>query len=103
MRLREDTHIDAIDRVEEPIMTQVIVQLVPSPTSETEAQEHAAFKQAKEFGASLQAIHPTSDDPGLASWFSAQVDNTRAAEFVETLRRMPEVTAAYVKPRAAMP
>jgi hypothetical protein len=84
-------------------MTQVIVQLAPSPASEAEVQQHAAFKQAKEFGASLRAIHPSSEDPGLASWFTAQVDNTKANEFVETLRRMPEVTAAYVKPRAAMP
>jgi hypothetical protein len=84
-------------------MTQVIVQLVPSPASDADVRQHAAFKQAKEFGASLQAIHPRSEDPTLSSWFSAQVDNTKADEFIETLRRIPDVTAAYVKPRAAMP
>jgi len=84
-------------------MAQVIVQLAPSPASEAEVRQHAAFKHAAQFGASLQAIHPRSDDPALASWFSAQVDNTKANEFVETIRRIPEVTAAYVKPRAAMP
>jgi hypothetical protein len=84
-------------------MTQVIVQLVPSPVTEADVQQHAAFKQAQEFGASLKAIHPSSEDPALSSWFTAQVDNRKANELVETLRRIPEVTAAYVKPRAAMP
>jgi hypothetical protein len=84
-------------------MTQVIVQLASAPASETGIREHAAFKRAKEFGTSLTAIHPRSADPALASWYTAQVDNTKAGEFVETLRRIPDVTAAYVKPRAAMP
>ena len=84
-------------------MTQVIVQLEPTPATEAEARQHAAFKQAERFGTSLKAIHPSSEDPTLARWFTAQVDNTRAGEFVETLRQIPEVTAAYVKPRAAMP
>lgn len=84
-------------------MTQVVVQLVPAAASEADAQQNAAFRRAEEFGTSLQAIHPNSTDPSLASWFTAQVDNKKAGEFVETLRRIPEVTAAYVKPRAAMP
>ena len=84
-------------------MTQVIVQLAPAPASEAEIREHAAFKRAREFGTSLKAIHPRTEDPSLARWFTAQVDTTRAGEFVETLRRIPQVTAAYVKPRASMP
>ena len=84
-------------------MTQVVVQLESSPASEAEAQQHIAFKQAQKFGASLRAMHPQSRDPKLASWFTAQVDNTKAKELVELLRTIPEVTAAYVKPRAAMP
>ena len=84
-------------------VAQVIVQLVPSPGSGVEVQQHAAFRQARRFGASLQAIHPQSADPKLATWFTAQVDNTKATELIESLRKLPEVTAAYVKPRAAMP
>jgi hypothetical protein len=84
-------------------MTQVVVQLTPAPASETDVRRNAAFKRAEEFGTSLQPIHPNSSDPSLASWFTAQVDNMKAGEFVETLRSIPEVTAAYVKPRAAMP
>jgi hypothetical protein len=84
-------------------MTQVIVQLAPAPASETGIREHAACTRAKEFGTSLTAIHPHSTDPLLAGWYSAQVDTTRAGEFFATLRRIPDVTAAYVKPRAAMP
>jgi hypothetical protein len=84
-------------------MTQVVVQLESSPASEAEAQRHTAFKQAQKFGASLRAMHPQSQDPRLASWFTAQVDNTKANDLVESLRNIPEVTAAFVKPRAAMP
>jgi hypothetical protein len=84
-------------------MTQVIVQLEAVPASEVEVRRHAAFEQARQFGTSLKAVHPRSEDPSLAKWFTAQVDNTKAGEFIETLRRIPEVRAAYVKPRAAMP
>lgn len=84
-------------------MPQVIVQLETAPKSEAEVRRHAAFEQARLFGTSLKAIHPSSEDPRLASWFIAQVDSTRTTEFIEKLRRIPEVTAAYVKPRAAMP
>jgi hypothetical protein len=84
-------------------MAQVIVQLATSPASEAEAQQHTAFRQARKFGAALRAMHPQSEDPKLAGWFTAQVDNGKAGELVEQLRSIPDVTAAYVKPRAAMP
>jgi hypothetical protein len=89
--------------IQETAMTQVIVQLEPIPASQAEMGEHAAFKQAERFGTSLRAIHPSSGDPALARWFTAQIDNTKAGEFIDTLRQIPEVTAAYVKPRASMP
>jgi len=83
-------------------MKQVIVQLATSPTQAGQ-QQHSAFIKAQDFGSTLEAIHPQSDDATLSRWFTAQVDNSQAAEFVETLRRLPEVSAAYVKPRAAPP
>jgi hypothetical protein len=81
-------------------MKQVVVQLAALPSG---AQDEGAFARAKDFGATLKAIHPHSEDATLARWFTAQVDNAKAAEFVETLRNLPEVSAAYVKPRAAAP
>jgi hypothetical protein len=81
-------------------MKQVIVQFAAPPAS---GQSDEAFAKAKDFGATLQAIHPESHDSTLARWFTAQVENAKAAEFVKTLRDLPEVSAAYVKPRAAAP
>jgi hypothetical protein len=81
-------------------MKQVVVQLAMQPSSE---EGGGAFALAKDFGAPLQAIHPQSEDANLARWFTTQVDNAKAAEFVETLRSLPEVSAAYVKPRVAAP
>lgn len=81
-------------------MTQVVVQLVAPPPA---GQEEGPFAKAKDFGATLRAIHPQSDDATLARWYTAQVNNAKAAEFVETLRTLPEVSAAYLKPRAAAP
>ncbi len=85
-------------------MKQVLVQLSASALSEPEAAKHQApFERAKDFGLTLAALHPGSDDPALSRWFSAEVDSAKATDFVESLRKLPEVTAAYVKPRAARP
>lgn len=82
-------------------MTQVVVQLVPHSTDHGETG--SAFDTAKDFGSTLEAIHPSSDDAASATWFSAQVDHTKVADFVESLRSLPDVSAAYVKPHAAAP
>jgi hypothetical protein len=82
-------------------MKEVVVQLAPYAVKTSDT--HRAFDMAKSLGFALQAIHPLSDDPGLARWFRAEVDNHKAAEFVQTLRAIPEVTAAYVKPAAEVP
>lgn len=85
-------------------MKQVVVQLAPDAAPAQDGNQHqAAFEKAKDFGSTLKAIHPQSDDPALSRWYTAQVDNAKATELVETLRNIPEVTAAFVKPRAAMP
>jgi hypothetical protein len=81
-------------------MKQVVVQFAAPPSG---GQDQTAFAKAKDLGAPLQAIHPDSEDATLARWFTAQVDNAKAREFVETLRNLPEVSAAYVKPPAAAP
>jgi hypothetical protein len=85
-------------------MKQVIVQLAATALPGSGADGHqAAFERAKDFGVTLQAIHPGSDDPALSRWFCTEVENAKAPEFVESLRKIPEVTAAYVKPRAEPP
>jgi hypothetical protein len=82
-------------------MTQVVVQLVPHPAKP--GGEGSAFDTAKHFGSRLEAVHLLSDDAASAQWFSAQIEQAKAAEFVDSLRSLPDVSAAYVKPRAAAP
>ena len=81
-------------------MKEVIVQLAPKAAAASEGSPH---QTARNFGTTLEATHPNSHDPDLSRWFHAKVDNARAAEFLETLRNIPEVTAAYVKPPAESP
>jgi hypothetical protein len=79
-------------------MTEVVVQLACR-----DSRHLAAFETARSFGLQLQAMHPQSKDPALLRWFHAEVENAKAADFIRTLRRIPEVTAAYVKPSAKPP
>jgi hypothetical protein len=85
-------------------MKEVIVQFAPHVIGTAQGLPHqAAFQTAKSFGLTLRAIHPQSDDPALSRWFYTQVENGKAAELIQTLRSIPEVTAAYVKPPAEAP
>jgi hypothetical protein len=80
-------------------MKEVVVQL-----ASREGSRHlAAFETARNFGLKLRAMHPQSEDPTLLRWFHAEVDNAKAAEFVRTLRNIPDVKAAYVKSSAEVP
>ena len=47
----------------------------------------------------LQATHPDTTDPSLATFFTVDVeDASAAAEILRRLREDPAVEAAYVKP-----
>ena len=48
-------------------------------------------------------IHPNTSDPALSRWFHAEVDSSKATEFVKALRNSPEITSVYVKPDAEAP
>lgn len=85
-------------------MKEVVVQLAnPAAARVKTPPRQNAFEMARRFGFALEAIHPQSEDPTLARWFRAEVENNKAAEFVQTLRAIPDVTAAYVKPAAKAP
>ena len=85
-------------------MTEVVVQLAPGvDPATTSSPDRGPFATAKRFGLTLEAIHPRCDDPNLSRWYRAEIENNKAAEFVDTLREIPEVTAAYVKPPAEAP
>jgi hypothetical protein len=57
------------------------------------------LRLARELAVDLVPLNPDSDDPRLATYFTADVpDAARAQEVVEQLRRSNAVVAAYVKP-----
>jgi hypothetical protein len=84
-------------------MTHVVVQLARHAVSAAGSQRHAAFTKAKDFGVTLTPMHPQSSDPALSCWFQAEVEHGQADAVAESLRGVPDVTAAYVKPRPARP
>jgi hypothetical protein len=67
-------------------MKQVVVQL---KAASSRGVGDDAFAKARDFGATLLAIHPQSEDATLGRWFTAQVDNAKATELVESLRDLP--------------
>ena len=54
-------------------------------------------------GLTLQAMHPETDDPELQSWFWAEVDDEEAAGTAARLLKLPNISAAYVKPVDSAP
>jgi hypothetical protein len=55
-------------------------------------------------GVRLVPIHPGSDDPTLVTWFRVDGVTPATAERIgAALRRLPGVTAAYIKPSAELP
>ncbi len=57
------------------------------------------LRLARELGVDLVPLHPGTEDPRLATYFTADVpDAARAQEVVEQLQKSDAVTAAYVKP-----
>ncbi len=83
-------------------MKEVIVQIEVG-SGAARRLSHGPFAAAKDFGLTLEAIHPKTNDPSLSRWFHAEVDNEKAAEFVKVLQESPGVTAAYVKPPTEAP
>jgi hypothetical protein len=48
-------------------------------------------------------MHPDSDDPALASWFTAEVGDDQVDEVLRILRSSAAIEAAYVKPAEEPP
>lgn len=63
----------------------------------------AVDQLARIVGGDLRALHET-DDPALRTYFTLDIaDDAGSARFIEQLRRVPGITAAYVKPPEALP
>jgi hypothetical protein len=59
---------------------------------------------ADEFGAALEPMHPGSEDPLLAPYFTVEVPDPATAErVIVSLRNCEAVEAVYLKPPDAMP
>ena len=59
-----------------------------------------AVTSAASLGIELEAMHPGSNDAEMRSWFIARGSGDEA-DVVETVRTVPGVEAAYVKPGAS--
>ena len=70
------------------------------------AQEPAAaiVKALAQLGHLLSQVHPGVDDPALRTQFFVEVPDSTAAEAViSSLRPIPHVRGAYVKPAEELP
>jgi hypothetical protein len=60
-------------------------------------------KIAGNAGVAFAPLDPISDDGPLAEYFQAAVPEQSAQELVKSLRLMPNVRAAYIKPAGRPP
>jgi pyruvate/2-oxoglutarate dehydrogenase complex dihydrolipoamide acyltransferase (E2) component len=75
------------------ITVQLAPELIEAP---------AVARLADELGISLQAMHPGTNDPALASYYVVDVPDAGTARHIVTrLQHNPAVRAAYVKPHDA--
>jgi hypothetical protein len=52
----------------------------------------------------LEPLHPSTEEPSLASWYTVAVENPAEAEDVAArLRSLPMIEAAYVEPPSGPP
>ena len=67
------------------------------------AEAKALSEDLRERGVTLTPLHPRTDDTTLASWFTAEVDESQVNEILNTLSSYAAVEAAYVKPAEEPP
>jgi hypothetical protein len=84
-----------------PVLVEVIVKL--AATMDTSVMGRALEACIRAAGASLAALHPTTADRELASYFVATAPAERLDDVIARLARCPGVEAAYVKPAAESP
>jgi hypothetical protein len=78
---------------------EVIVKL--AVTLDTAVMGRALESCIRAAGASLAALHPTTSDRELASYFVATAPADRLDDVIARLARCPGVEAAYARPAAA--
>ena len=87
-------------------MAQLVVQLTGKAAAAFASGEGpaAAVRQAlDQLGVALAPLHPGIDDEQLATYYAAELASQAGAKAAERLRSVPGVTAAYVKPKIALP
>ena len=88
-------------------MAQLVVQLTGKAAAAFASGEGPAAPvrhALDELGVALEPLHPGIDDEQLATYYAAELATPQAgAKVVERLRSVPGITAAYVKPRIALP
>ena len=69
----------------------------------SDAAARGVFDKTGEAGVTLEPMHPGVDDDELRTWYYADVDDERAEEVAERLRREEGIEAAYIKPDESLP
>ena len=83
------------------VTVKVRDQSAASSGDPTGAHTQSLEKVLQESAVRLEPMHPGSEDPALASWFTAEVD--RVDDVLRTLRSSAAIEAAYVKPAEEPP
>jgi hypothetical protein len=72
--------------------------------AEASTPEARALRETlDEQGVSLSPMHPSVDDPALASYFTVDVDDSRVDAVLDALHSSAAIEAAYVKPADELP
>jgi hypothetical protein len=86
---------------------EVVIQIAPPARTDSVRAEHplAAVQQAvSKLALKVEPQHPGITDPVLSTYYKVEApDAQSAAKVVETVRNLPSVAAAYVKPQDAPP
>jgi len=77
-------------------LIELIVKAAPSAVAVVPAW-------AARIGISLQALHPGTSDPELATYFVAHVEAAASEAVLKELLRCGEIEGAYAKPRGEPP
>jgi hypothetical protein len=85
------------------ITVKVRDQSAASRGDSTTAHTESLGKALRESGVTLEPMHPGSEDPALASWFTAEVEDDRVDDVLRALRSSAAIEAAYVKPAEEPP
>ena len=84
---------------------EVVIQISPpAKAGESDQPVTSLRREVQKLGLKLEPVHPRTTDPVLATYYRVQApDAPTAKRVVESVRRLPSISAAYVKPADEVP